>query len=88
MPATNDGAALEVFRAATVPAPLLQPAHDFATVGHTQPILWRHSDEVSRGTNNAVLSVGEVALSGVRRRTRQEYPSATIRSAAPLAHRL
>ena len=53
--------------------PLLQPAHDFATVCHTQPILWRHSDEVSRGTNNAVLSVGEVALSGGRRRTRQEY---------------
>ena len=73
MPATNDGAALEVFRAATVPAPLLQPAHDFATVRHTQPIRWRHSDEVSRDTNNAVLSVGEVALSGVRRRTRQEY---------------
>ena len=73
MPATNDGAALEVFRAATVPAPLLQPAHDFATVRQPQPILWRHSDEVSRGTNNAVLSVGEVALPGVRRRTRQEY---------------
>ena len=46
MPATNDGAALEVFRAATVPAPLLQPAHDFATVRQPQPILWRHSDEV------------------------------------------
>ena len=50
MPATNDGAALEVFRAATVLAPLLQPAHDFATVRQPQPILWRHSDEVSRGT--------------------------------------
>ena len=61
------------FRAATVPAPLLQPAHDFATVRQPQPILWRHSDEVSRGTNNAVLSVGEVALPGVRWRTRQEY---------------
>ena len=71
--ATNDGAALEVFRAATVPAALLQPAHDFATVRQPQPILWRDSDEVSRGTNNAVLSVGEVALPGVRRRTRQEY---------------
>ena len=71
--------------------PLLQPAHGFATERQPQPILWRHSDEVSRGTNNAVLSVGEVALSGVRRRTRQEYrrqPSATIRCAAPLAHRL
>ena len=51
MPATNDGAALEVFRAATVLAsPAAQPAHDFATVRQPQPILWRHSDEVSRGT--------------------------------------
>ena len=39
MPATNDGAALEVFRAAPSRPPLLQPAHDFATVRHTQPIL-------------------------------------------------
>ena len=73
MPATNDGAAWRCSRRPPSRPPLLQPAHDFATVRQPQPILWRHSDEVSRGTNNAALSVGEVALSGIRRRTRQEY---------------
>ena len=60
----DDGAALEVFRAATVPAALLQPAHDFATAPQPRPILWRDPGEVSHDTNNAdaVLSVGEVAL--------------------------
>ena len=59
----DDGAALEVFRAATVPAPLLQPAHDFATVPQPRPILWRAPGKESDGTNvDAVLSVGEVAL--------------------------
>ena len=59
----DDAAALEVFRAATVPAPLLQPAHDFATAPQPRPILWHDQGKESDGTNvDAVLSVGEVAL--------------------------
>ena len=71
----DDAAALEVFRAATVPAPLLQPAHDFATAPQPRPILWRDSGEESHDTNNAGRGVERRrgSAAGVCWRTRQEY---------------